>query len=124
MFSIDTKMAGTGQLFTVPVSASGVKVIDEIGMARFELTASCSQSRRATKLRYIPASVLRSFIYYPKMEYPCKLINYFVAASTKINILQYLYSAKMPVPFEFNCYDGFASDVIDSFVPRKSCWVG
>jgi hypothetical protein len=57
-------MAGTGQLFTVPVSAGGVKVINKIGMARFELTASCSQSRRATKLRYIPASFLRSWNYH------------------------------------------------------------
>jgi hypothetical protein len=59
-------MAETGQLFTVPVSASGVKVIDKIGMARFELTASCSQSRRATKLRYIPASFLHSLAIIPQ----------------------------------------------------------
>jgi hypothetical protein len=29
MFSINTKMAGTGQLSTVPVSAGGVKVIQQ-----------------------------------------------------------------------------------------------
>jgi hypothetical protein len=29
----------------------------EVGMIGFEPTASCSQSRRATKLRYIPSSL-------------------------------------------------------------------